>query len=130
MSRPTVATVCIWLLRIVGALATPISVALACRWRSRPQHQKQTCKAWDSRYFDGSIDRQLTRAPTETGDRGAGTAVGRKSTEPNYPLQGSAPYADAWTENALLTPDIAAPCGARTGFFGHDIRGRGPAELR
>src|ERR1700751_5820391 len=47
MSRPTVATVCIWLLRIVGALATPISVALACRWRSRPQHQKQTYAGGD-----------------------------------------------------------------------------------
>src|SRR6516164_9327801 len=42
MSRPTVVTVCIWLLRIVGALATPTSVALACPWRSRPQHQRRT----------------------------------------------------------------------------------------
>jgi hypothetical protein len=31
-----------WLLRIVGALTAPTSVALACRWRSRPQHQKAT----------------------------------------------------------------------------------------
>src|SRR5437016_2619990 len=31
-----------WLLRIVGALAAPTSMALACRWRSRPQHQKPT----------------------------------------------------------------------------------------
>jgi hypothetical protein len=31
----------IWLLRIVGALTAPTSMALPCRWRSRPQHQKQ-----------------------------------------------------------------------------------------
>src|SRR5258705_9347678 len=30
-----------WLLRIVGASTAPTSVALACRWRSRPQHQKR-----------------------------------------------------------------------------------------
>ena len=30
------------LLRIVGASAGPAPVALACRWRSRPQHQKRT----------------------------------------------------------------------------------------
>ena len=28
-----------WLLRIVGALTAPTSMALMCRWRSRPQHQ-------------------------------------------------------------------------------------------
>src|SRR4029077_9615151 len=31
-----------WLLRIVGALTAPTSMALACRWRSRPQHQERT----------------------------------------------------------------------------------------
>src|SRR2546426_7899555 len=30
----------VWLLRIVGALTAPTSMALPCRWRSRPQHQK------------------------------------------------------------------------------------------
>ena len=33
------------LLRIVGALTAPTSVALLCRWRSRPQHQKPTPRA-------------------------------------------------------------------------------------
>src|SRR5207253_4152004 len=33
----------VWLLRIVGALTAPTSMALPCRWRSRPQHQKPTC---------------------------------------------------------------------------------------
>src|ERR1022692_1709327 len=28
-----------WLLRIVGALTAPTSMALMCRWRSRPQKQ-------------------------------------------------------------------------------------------
>src|SRR5262245_49484193 len=32
----------IWLLRVVGALTAPTSMALPCRWRSRPQHQKRT----------------------------------------------------------------------------------------
>src|SRR6187551_2806367 len=30
------------LLRIVGALTAPTSLALMCRWRSRPQHHKRT----------------------------------------------------------------------------------------
>ena len=33
-----------WLLRIVGALTAPTSMALACRWRSRPQHQLRTSR--------------------------------------------------------------------------------------
>src|SRR5262245_41385716 len=33
----------VWLLSIVGALTAPTFMALACRWRSRPQHQKRTC---------------------------------------------------------------------------------------
>src|SRR5439155_16387405 len=32
----------VWLLRIVGALTAPTSMALPCRWRSRPQHQLRT----------------------------------------------------------------------------------------
>src|SRR5262249_22571841 len=31
----------VWLLRIVGASTAPTSMALPCRWRSRPQHQKR-----------------------------------------------------------------------------------------
>src|ERR1700730_6024158 len=36
--------VCIWLLRIMGALTAAPFVARPCRWRSRPQHQKRTCR--------------------------------------------------------------------------------------
>src|SRR5215813_9198532 len=32
----------VWLLRIVGASTAPTSMALPCRWRSCPQHQKRT----------------------------------------------------------------------------------------
>src|SRR6266498_483169 len=32
----------VWLLRIVGASTAPTSMALPCRWRSRPQHQKRS----------------------------------------------------------------------------------------
>src|SRR5436190_24402918 len=32
----------VWLLRIVGALTAPTSMALPCRWRSRPQHHEPT----------------------------------------------------------------------------------------
>src|SRR5258705_3945566 len=35
------------LLRVVGALTTPAFVALACRWRSRPQHQNRKSKSFD-----------------------------------------------------------------------------------
>src|SRR5712671_7756795 len=31
-----------WLLRMVGALPATPFVALTCRWRSRPQHQRRT----------------------------------------------------------------------------------------
>ena len=31
-----------WLLQILGALTAPTSMALTCRWRSRPQHQQRT----------------------------------------------------------------------------------------
>src|SRR6478672_3789616 len=34
-----------WLLRFVGALTAPTSMALTCRWRSRPQHQVRTLTA-------------------------------------------------------------------------------------
>jgi hypothetical protein len=47
--------------------------------------------------------------------RRAGAGGGRKSAEPNCPtLQGSALYADARTENAVLIPDIAARWGTGT----------------
>src|SRR5262245_7166796 len=32
----------VWLLQIVGASTAPTSMALPCRWRSRPQHQERT----------------------------------------------------------------------------------------
>jgi hypothetical protein len=34
-----------WLLRFVGASTGSTSMALACRWRSRPHHQKRTFRA-------------------------------------------------------------------------------------
>ena len=38
----------------LGALTAPTSVALSCRWRSRPQHQKQTlCSAAIDRTYWG-----------------------------------------------------------------------------
>src|SRR5262249_49611043 len=36
-----------WLLRIVGASTAPTSMALPCRWRSRPQHQYGTARHCD-----------------------------------------------------------------------------------
>src|SRR5450830_1570119 len=33
-----------WLLQIVGALTAHTFMALTCRWRSRPQHHKQTSR--------------------------------------------------------------------------------------
>src|SRR5262245_180305 len=43
----------VWLLRIVGVSTAPTSMALPCRWRSRPQHQKRTfCIAADFLFDD------------------------------------------------------------------------------
>src|SRR5262249_8435163 len=49
----------VWLLRIVGASTAPTSMALPCRCRSRPQHQKRTlCTARHSRFTAiASLDR-------------------------------------------------------------------------
>src|SRR5262249_36204534 len=50
----------VWLLRIVGALTAPTSMALACRWRSRPQHQKRTYAAQQKvPLFDHLVGAQL-----------------------------------------------------------------------
>src|ERR1700735_4271337 len=48
----------VWLLRIVGALSAPTSVALTCRWRSRPQHQK---RPRPSEVGEGATPRHRTR---------------------------------------------------------------------
>src|SRR3990172_899649 len=45
-----------WLLRIVGALTAPTSMALMCRWRSRPQHHKRTCALLRSLTSNRSTD--------------------------------------------------------------------------
>src|SRR5215831_13411927 len=41
----------VWLLRIVGASTAPTSMALPCRWRSRPQHQKRTFRIAASPFY-------------------------------------------------------------------------------
>src|SRR5262249_17042709 len=38
----------VWLLRIVGASTAPTSMALPCRWRSRPHHQNETSAPFHS----------------------------------------------------------------------------------
>src|SRR5580692_7632427 len=70
MSRPIVVIVCMtWLLRIVGALTAPTSMALTCRWRSRPQHQQQTHALQHDRrlFLRAALDLQ---AQTERPPRG------------------------------------------------------------
>ena len=42
-----------WLLRIVGALTAPTSVARVCRWRSRPQ-QKPTLECSAEIKYEGA----------------------------------------------------------------------------
>ena len=45
MSRPIVVTVCIaGSSELWAALTAPTSMALTCRWRSRPQHQKRSSR--------------------------------------------------------------------------------------
>src|ERR1700694_5919198 len=47
ISRPIVVTACtFWLLRIVVTSTATTSLALACRWRSRPQHQNRNFQAY------------------------------------------------------------------------------------
>src|SRR5262245_47628324 len=43
-----------WLLRIVATSTATTSLALTCRWRSRPQHQLRTHAAQQSLYTDRS----------------------------------------------------------------------------
>jgi hypothetical protein len=58
MSRPIVQTICMgssvesW-----EPLAAPTSLALSCRWRSRPQHQSRTCRS--TRQVRSSSSRSL-----------------------------------------------------------------------
>src|SRR5437868_9437422 len=52
----------VWLLRIVGALTAPTCMALPCRWRSRPQHQKRT--------FSRSLDRLAGAIPSIAAQQG------------------------------------------------------------
>src|ERR1700746_2338920 len=48
----------VWLLRIVGALTAPTSMAPLCRWRSRPQHHERKWRALgESALFDWNDDR-------------------------------------------------------------------------
>src|SRR5215467_6927495 len=47
----------VWLLRIVGASTAPTSMALPCRWRSRPQHQKRTNAPQQNFLFDHRAER-------------------------------------------------------------------------
>src|ERR1700682_4061706 len=72
------------LLRIVGALAAPSSVALSCRWRSRPAHQERTsAPPYDSgRMATDMMGRPRVRGsgiPSRVGDKGLHT-----STTPSF----------------------------------------------
>jgi hypothetical protein len=53
-----------WLLRIVGALTAPTSLALMCRWGSRPQHQKRALRCrWIKRQVIVATTEPLERIP-------------------------------------------------------------------
>src|SRR5262249_1169224 len=68
----------VWLLRIVGASTAPTSMALPCRWRSRPQHQKRThALQQKAPLFDPSSASATPREPR--------FAIARRSTS-NEPL--------------------------------------------
>src|SRR6185436_16459671 len=56
----------VWLLRIVGALTAPTCMALPCRWRSRPQHQKQTfAMQQKSSLFNHLVGAAMSVAPSD-----------------------------------------------------------------
>src|SRR5215472_13343305 len=60
----------VWLLRIVGALTAPTSMALPCRWRSHPQHQKRTFALAAKRRSIRSPRRRGRATMAGPGDRG------------------------------------------------------------
>jgi hypothetical protein len=64
-----------WLLRIMGALTAPTFMALACRWRSRPQHQDRT---YAVQQRDASFDhhRSFGFSPLRSAAGGNEVAVG------------------------------------------------------
>src|SRR6516225_9613343 len=51
----------IWLLQIVGASTAPTSMALPCRWRSRPQHQNRTRAPQQRKSYSISRGAEMTR---------------------------------------------------------------------
>src|SRR5690349_20095049 len=57
----------VWLLRIVGALTAPTSMALPCRWRSRPQHQKPTFALQRIFLFYHFVGRKKEKVPLKAG---------------------------------------------------------------
>src|SRR5207253_7737687 len=60
----------VWLLRIVGALAAPTSMALTCRWRSRPQHQVRMVSLYN-RAVNEPLFAELSAWLTQAGLAGA-----------------------------------------------------------
>src|SRR5262249_1065040 len=64
-----------WLLRIVGASTGSTSMALACRWRSRPQHQKQIYAVQQIRAGDWI----LAARPSSTWPRSASAVLPRET---------------------------------------------------
>src|ERR1700691_3695998 len=66
----------VWLLRIVGALTAPTSMALTCRWWSRPQHQQATSRT----LFEMNRPRQRTAFQEIPSRRKAGSFAKSKMT--------------------------------------------------
>src|SRR5450830_1563526 len=56
-----------WLLQIVGALTAHTFMALTCRWRSRPQHHKQTLAKCTDNKLNGQGAFRLRVLTTQAG---------------------------------------------------------------
>src|SRR5499427_3127974 len=66
----------VWLLRIVRASTAPTSMALPCRWRSRPQHQKRTlCSAANYSLFDHLVGEDVELRRDRHAERVGGLAI-------------------------------------------------------
>ena len=75
-----------WLLQIVGALTAPTSMALTCRWRSRPQHHERTHalqQMFCSRLDGYSITSSAVASSTAGTSRPSALAVFRLMTNSN-----------------------------------------------
>src|SRR5262245_5878728 len=97
----------VWLLQIVGASTAPTSMALPCRWRSRPQHQERRNATLKEHLAAQPLGGQVGLMKRETGEiasgsRRAGPGRWPIGDRPQLPLSGSFHHVAASTSSPIL----------------------------